>query len=81
MSKFVGKARLGLTAVGRFVRSVHTVVVAVAHPDAGNAALSDDALELVGCARHLGYNTDTRRRLEYKRLRQAGRRQARDCVE
>lgn len=44
-----------LTAVGGFIRSVHTVVVAVAHPDAGNAAFGDGALELGGCACDLSY--------------------------
>lgn len=46
-----------LTAVGRFVGSVHTVVIAVAHPDSRDAALSDDTLELIGCAGHFGYKT------------------------
>lgn len=55
----VCKVRLSLTAVGGFVRVVHTVIVTVTHPDTGNAALSDDALELVGCTCHLSYINNT----------------------
>lgn len=39
-----------LTTVGRLIAAVHTVIVPVAHPDAGDAALGDGALELVGGA-------------------------------
>lgn len=63
------KVRRSLTAVGRFVRAVHTVVVTVTHPDPGNAALSDDTLELVGCTRHLSYII-TQRQLAHKRTSQ-----------
>lgn len=36
-----------LTAVGRLIRSVHTVIVTVTHPNPWDAALTDGALELV----------------------------------
>lgn len=54
-SKNVSEVNPSLTAVGWFIRAVHAVIVTVAHPDTGNAALSDDTLELVGCACHLSY--------------------------
>lgn len=46
------------TAVGGFVRSVHTVVVTVAHPDARYAAFGDGTLELSGGTRDLGYDKE-----------------------
>lgn len=42
-----------LTAVGWFVTAVHTVIVPVTDPDAGDAALGDGTLELVGGAGYL----------------------------
>ena len=48
----VGSGRL--TAVGGLIAAVHTVVVPVTHPDPGDAALGDGALELVGGTGHLG---------------------------
>lgn len=57
LSRLSQKAHKLLTAVGRFVRSIHTVVVAVAHPDSGNAAFGDGTLELVGGTRHLRWKT------------------------
>lgn len=42
-----------LTAVGRLIAAIHTVIVPVTHPDSGDAALGDGALELVGGAGHL----------------------------
>ena len=45
---------LVLTAVGGLIRSVHTVIVAVAHPDTRYAAFGDGTLELGGCTRDLG---------------------------
>lgn len=45
---------LSLTAVGRLVGSVHTVVVSVTHPHPWDAALRDGALELIGGTSHLG---------------------------
>lgn len=42
-----------LTAVGRFIRAVHAVVVTVTDPDTGDAALGDGTLELVGGTGHL----------------------------
>lgn len=47
-----GKIQL-LTAVGRLIAAVHTVIVPVTDPDAGDAALGDRALELVGGAGYL----------------------------
>lgn len=43
-----------LTAVGGLVTAIHTVIVAVTHPDSWDAALGDGALELVGGTGHLG---------------------------
>lgn len=59
-SSMVQKLRLhwALTAVGRFVRAVHAVVVAVTHPHPGDAALGDGTLELGGRTRHLSYRTE-----------------------
>lgn len=71
----VGKVRLSLTAVGWFIRAVHTVVVTVTHPDTGNAALSDDTLELVGCTCHLSY-INTQSQLVYTPLEHTSKRQA-----
>lgn len=48
-----------LTAVGRLVTAVHTVIVPVTDPDAGDAALGDGALELVGGTGHLGCGAGT----------------------
>lgn len=45
---------MSLTAVGRLIRSVHTVVVPVTHPHPWDAALRDGALELIGGTGHLG---------------------------
>lgn len=47
------KPNNSLTAVGGLVRTVHAVVVSVAHPDPRYAALGDGTLELGGCTRHL----------------------------
>ena len=44
----------GLTAVGWFVRPVHTVIVTITHPDARDTALGDGTLELGGRTRDLG---------------------------
>lgn len=46
-------ARRLLTAVGGFIGAIHAVVVPVTHPDAGDAALGDGTLELVGGTGHL----------------------------
>ena len=52
--RVINRAMPALTAVGGLVGAVHAVVVAVADPDAGDTALGDGALELVGGAGHLG---------------------------
>lgn len=51
-----------LTAIGRLVTAVHTVVVPVTDPDSGDAALGDGALELVGGTGHLGCGVGERMR-------------------
>lgn len=51
-----------LTAVGGLVAAVHTVIVPVTDPDAGDAALGDGALELVGGAGHLSCEMEQRMR-------------------
>ena len=62
----VGSGRL--TAVGRLVTAVYTVVVPVAHPDSGDAALGDGTLELVGGTGHLGCGVGERVRAGPLRL-------------
>ena len=44
-----------LTAVGRLIRSIHTVIVPVTHPDTRDTALGDGTLELVRSTRHIRY--------------------------
>lgn len=52
--KATSRAARQLTAIGRLITAVHTVVVPVTDPDSGDAALGDGALELVGRTGHLG---------------------------
>lgn len=42
-----------MCAVGRFIRSIHTVIVTVTHPHPWDAAFSDGTLELVWSTSHL----------------------------
>lgn len=62
----VGSGRL--TAVGGLVTAVYTVIVPVAHPDPGDAALGDGTLELVGGTGHLGCGVGERVRAGPLRL-------------
>jgi hypothetical protein len=50
-----------LTAVGRLIRSIHTVIVPVTHPDTRDTALGDGTLELVRSTRHIRYGGQKRR--------------------
>lgn len=50
--------KTSLTAVGRFIRSIHTVIIAVTHPHARYAAFGDGTLELGGRTRDLSYGRE-----------------------
>lgn len=54
-----GNNELCLTAVGRLIRSIHTVIVLVTNPHPWDTALGDGTLELVGGACHFGCTRDT----------------------
>ncbi len=49
---------LCLTAVGRLIRSIHTVIVPVTHPHPWDTALGDGTLELVGGTCHFRCTRD-----------------------
>lgn len=57
-----------LTAVGRLIGSVHTIVVPVTNPHPGDAALADGTLELVGGTCHFRCTRDNQLRLFTSKL-------------
>lgn len=57
---FYSNNELYLTAVGRLIRSVHTVIVPVTHPHPWDTALGDRTLELVGGTCHFRCTRDRR---------------------
>lgn len=60
-------SKVCLTAVGRLIGSIHTVVVPVTHPHPGDAAFGDRTLELVGGTCHFRCTTDTQLPLLHRR--------------